>query len=139
MAVSFYCLSNSFDLPVIECHITSKNSIKNQVIFAGYSCHFSKYVAVTKALHEALQSLVGLISGARDDLKGENYNFGMNSKPVTTCKSQDFEKIRSYQFSLNEQVDYLLDGLKKNKIDLAVYSYLQNDISILRTFFFDDK
>ena len=137
--VSFYLYENIFNLPVIECNILNSNPLDNQSIVAGYSCHFSKHVAIIKSVTEAIQSKVGIISGARDDLDHSCYNFNKINTLTQTPDKTYFENISSLNFSLEQQFDQIIRLLNHHKKDLAVYSYCNDDISILKTFLINNE
>lgn len=52
-------------LPVVSVRIVSPDY---QIVAGGYGCHLSTEIATTRALTEAAQSRLTLISGGRDDL-----------------------------------------------------------------------
>jgi ribosomal protein S12 methylthiotransferase accessory factor len=135
----FYLYRNMFNIPVIECNILNSNPLDNQAILAGYSCHFSKYEAVNKAFIEAIQSKVGIISGARDDLDESCYKFRKISELTQLSERQYFENIVSFDLSLNEQYDQIIKLLKLYSKDLAIFTYLNADITILKTFMVNNE
>jgi ribosomal protein S12 methylthiotransferase accessory factor len=139
ISVSFYSYDNIFNLPVIECNILNNDPLDNQSIVAGYSCHFSKHEAVIKAFIEAIQSKVGIISGARDDLDPHCYNFHKLNTLTQTQEKMRFGELCSLNISLEEQFDHIFKLLNHHKKDLAVYSYCNDDISILKTFLIDNE
>ena len=132
--IALYLYNNRFGLPVIECNILNRNPLDNQTIFAGYSCHFSKHEAVIKALSEALQSYIGVISGARDDLDASFYNFHTLNTLTTLKEKSDFKHVTSMNFSLLQQYDDIIARLKSHHKDVAVFTYINDDICVLKTF-----
>ncbi|HAT9067748.1 TPA: YcaO-like family protein [Legionella pneumophila] len=139
ISASFYFYENIFNLPVIESNILNSNPLNNQSVVAGYSCHFSKHEAVMKAYIEAIQSKVGIISGARDDLDQSCYNF-LKLKTLTQIPEKIyFENLNSSNLSLVQQFDQIVKLLNHNNNDLAVYSYCNEDICILKTFLINNE
>lgn len=105
----------------------------------GYSCHFSKHIAIIKSFIEAIQSKVGIISGARDDLDHSCYNFYKLNTLIQNPDKISFENLNSLNISLEQQFDQIIKLLNHHKKDLAVYSYYNDDISILKTFLINNE
>ena len=136
---SFYIYENIFNLPVVECNILNRNPIDNQSIFAGYSCNYSKHEAVIKSISEAIQSKIGVVSGARDDLDNFCYNFTKVNSLVDLAEKVNFQDVSSFDFTLEQQYKNIIEILEFNKKDLAVYTYFDNDITVLKTFLINDE
>lgn len=66
--------------------------------FAGYGCHLSKEIALIRAITEAAQSRLTVISGARDDMYRINYRIHQQSR----LNKQYFQR-------LGEEVDPQID------------------------------
>lgn len=139
VAYTFKHYSNIFDIPVIACFLLNESPLDNQVITAGYSCHFSKHEALYKAMLEALQSKVGIISGARDDLDHSCYRYNQINTLPSVSKRKYFNDISSSDLSLKEQYQKIIETLKFYSKDLVVFTYLNEDICILKTFLIDDE
>jgi len=61
-------VENEFGLPFFYCYIMEKGNKNPYFINSGYGCHFSKDIAITRAITEAAQSRLTFIQGSRDDL-----------------------------------------------------------------------
>ncbi len=136
---TFQYYNNMFNIPVIGCNILNKNPLDNQSIMAGYSCHFSKRQALNKALIEAIQSKIGVISGARDNLDESCYLFKNMNALVNVPSKLNFNDVMSLDLSLSEQYQYIVELLRHHRKDLAVFTYLNANISILKTFLIENE
>lgn len=65
VAVDARWMPSPTGLPVVSARIVSADY---QIVAGGYGCHLSTEIATTRALTEAAQSRLTLISGGRDDL-----------------------------------------------------------------------
>ncbi len=139
ISYSFHYYQNVFNIPVIACFILNDSPLDNQVITAGYSCHFSKHEALYKSLIEAIQSKIGIISGARDDLDPPCYKFNEINTLPRVSKIKYFNDMYSLDLPLNEQYQKILEILKSHAKDLVVFTYLNEDICILKTFLIDNE
>ncbi|MBB72299.1 MAG: hypothetical protein CMF50_07865 [Legionellales bacterium] len=61
-------VSSQLGIPAFHCRIHDAAFYSGLPIFAGTGCHGNKAVALSRAITEAIQSRVTVISGARDDL-----------------------------------------------------------------------
>jgi len=60
-------------VPSFHCAMYDPNPFRVQGVFRGTGTHGSKDIALARALLEAAQSRLGIISGARDDLFPDQY------------------------------------------------------------------
>lgn len=67
-SVSVWDMTSKLDIPAYYCIIQDNNPFTGLTYFSGKGCHFDKYIALSRALTEAAQSRLTIISGARDDL-----------------------------------------------------------------------
>lgn len=68
MALEIALVDGPYGLPVALAYIWSEDL---PMVFAGGGCHSSPDIALTRALTEAVQSRLTVISGTRDDLPSE--------------------------------------------------------------------
>ena len=73
-------LENKFQLPYFVSVVAEWKSDDPIYVSAGYGCHPSRDIAVTRSVCEALQSRLSFIHGGRDDLTGRYYRFKNWSK-----------------------------------------------------------
>lgn len=121
--VSVWDITSDISIPTFYCTIISKNSGKHRPLYAtsGMGTHLSKSVALSRALTEAAQCRLTLISGSRDDV-GENCYKDVRSETVHQHKLQqleqtpcyrDYRQIEDWQnTSFEQDKDLLLDKLQ---------------------------
>ncbi|WP_246113673.1 YcaO-like family protein [Streptomyces montanus] len=68
MALEIALVEGPYRLPVALAYLWSEDL---PAVFAGGGCHTSPAIALTRALTEAVQSRLTVISGTRDDLRSE--------------------------------------------------------------------
>jgi len=83
----------------IGCFEASITSAAYPIKAAGYGCHLDRDVALSRALTEAAQSRLSIISGARDDIRHHAYVGIRNRRPAArstiTQPSTDFRQTPS--------------------------------------------
>jgi ribosomal protein S12 methylthiotransferase accessory factor len=84
MAVAIWDMTSDIGIPAFVCRIAERHG--PPVVTAdeaeGMGCHPDRNVALLRALTEAAQSRLGVISGARDDLAGWDYARGVDQDPL---------------------------------------------------------
>jgi len=104
--------------------------------FAGMGCHLSKEIALIRALTEAAQSRLTMISGARDDMYRSAYRVIQNGKwrvlPRAPGPRVDFAQVPSTESSdFRSDVEFLLGRLKRKGFDQVIAVDLtQPDLNI---------
>jgi YcaO-like protein with predicted kinase domain len=97
---------------------------------AGYGAHFSKEVAISRAITEALQSRLTVISGARDDLDSNLYEANKKEKSVYNALNKFIQNSKSLiQFSPSQEIPstfsdcikLILQRLEKEGFKQALY------------------
>lgn len=134
LELRLFQLKNSYELPVILAIIQDKNPLFNKVNFKGVACHFDKSQALRGAILEALQSKIGVISGARDDLKQEQYIYSKKEKNYRDFNEVNYEDINTLNIDCGLQLKYIKSLLEKQNIDLLYYVYHSSKISVLKSF-----
>lgn len=140
IATNFFLHQNFFDIPVVCCWIKNKNPLDNNKIFAGYTCHNNIYHAMKKALFEAIQSKIGVISGVRDDITDSFYlhtNKNKTEDRFSSTEMLSFAHISSTELSIEEEIRNIRSLLSQYKKDLAYYCYIQSEITVLKSFLVD--
>lgn len=82
MAVEVALVDGPYELPVFLAYLWSED---HPVVFAGGGCHRDPGIALTRALTEAAQSRLTVISGMRDDLASDPGSF--DAAPVRPAPS----------------------------------------------------
>lgn len=73
MSVSIWNLTGELGIPAYSCAITETNSLRSLGTFTGSGAHLSHEIALARALTEAAQTRLTLITGSRDDIYPEYY------------------------------------------------------------------
>ncbi len=60
-------------IPVYRCVISAEGALRGLVPFGGFGAHLSRQIALCRALTEAAQSRLTIISGSRDDTYPSDY------------------------------------------------------------------
>ena len=123
-------LENIFQIPYFMAVVTESKSDDPIYVSAGYGCHPSSRIALTRAVCEALQSRLSFIHGGRDDLVDRYERFDGWSRQARTTYAQKlvtevsrngslihFRKIRDYSkvaADLESALEVLLAALARN-------------------------
>lgn len=123
-------LENDFQIPYFMAVVSECTSDNPIYVSAGYGCHPSRQIALTRAVCEALQSRLSFIHGGRDDLTERyerfagwsrqarrNYAERLVTELSRNGKSIQFRKIRDYSkvaTNLESALKLLLSALDRN-------------------------
>jgi ribosomal protein S12 methylthiotransferase accessory factor len=90
MAVAVWDVTGRIDLPVFECLIVdaAEGAATPAVPARGAGCHPLRAIALLRALTEAAQSRLTLISGARDDIDESLYERACGPDNLRTLREQ---------------------------------------------------
>lgn len=125
---------NSYSVPCFECLLIPKNPFENQVVSVGKGAHFDKHIAMNRAVSEAVQSRVTMISGTREDIGSEKYEYFDTASLPINDNFINFTDIKSISFINIEDIHLKLKLiLKDRKQDAVVYRYYQKDICVLKS------
>ncbi|MCF6765295.1 YcaO-like family protein [Thiotrichales bacterium 19S3-7] len=131
--IKLFYYENSLAIPTFGCFFQSNNCQDNQIIFSGYGCHFDKNIALNRAITEAIQAKLTLISGTRDDIDRFTYQTNAQTLPQSN-KSICFSQLKDQKFkTINALYYQLIEILNANDLDLLVYSYHQQALCILKS------
>jgi ribosomal protein S12 methylthiotransferase accessory factor len=85
LVVALRILPSAFDVPVFAATIAPglERPTPPHAAFSGYGAHLDPRVAASRALTEAVQSRLALISGSRDDLWPSEYSRVMDHRAAT--------------------------------------------------------
>lgn len=124
---------NKFEIPCFEAFLKSINPFENQTLFSGKGCHLNVNIALNRAITEAVQSRVTLISGARDDIKLSDYyykghNFEEENESIKFEQIQDVSKSK-----INQNLEFIKEKCNKMGLDILVYEYINTDIVVLKS------
>jgi len=139
-------LTSAVRLPTVACLILDRHEPSDSIRGAsmGYGCHLRREVAFQRALTEAAQSRLTLITGSRDDLGGEDYEDRREHREgiafyralVSQEPAVAFSSLPTYlESELDGQVTLVLDLLRDVGVEeVAVTSLTRDDddVSVLR-------
>jgi YcaO-like protein with predicted kinase domain len=122
MAVGCWDITSDVQLPAFRCVITDADaaSLRTPVPGVGAGCHPSREVALLRALTEAAQTRLTLISGARDDM-GLARHAAVNDRTrherllgaLAKSPSRSFAAVASRETrSIEEDLNWELDRLR---------------------------
>lgn len=125
---------NSYNIPCFECLLLPKNPFENQVISIGKGAHFDKHIAVNRALSEAVQSRVTAISGAREDIGAQKYDYTDSATLPIGDNHISFSDIPQIPYvDVDDALLQLTQLLKQCKKDAVIFTYYHNDICVLKS------
>ena len=122
IAVGVWDLTSDTGVPVFLCRIVARAEIvgADHRPASGFGCHASKGIALCRALTEAAQSRLTFISGSRDDLWREDFDWFLSSDTIRTWRKvidrsrglRPWGSIPTRLFeSLEDELDWLIDRL----------------------------
>lgn len=110
--VKIWDITSSIGIPAFQCMIHDNNALRRLNNFRGSGAHLSRDIALSRALTEAAQSRLTLISGSRDDIFLDHYH-----QPKSYTNARDtFQGVKRY----NDCADKLLQqsSFAENKLML---------------------
>lgn len=73
MAIEIWDISSMLGVPAFHCALSDVNPVSNLTVFTGSGAHIDKHVALSRAVLEAVQTRLTVISGNRDDIFPDFY------------------------------------------------------------------
>jgi YcaO-like protein with predicted kinase domain len=80
LAVGVWEITSDIGIPAFCCWLADGENSENVVPGIGSGCHPSRPIALLRALTEAAQMRLTLVSGSRDDLTWEDYRLTLSSE-----------------------------------------------------------
>lgn len=114
-------ITSDVGIPAFLCAIAERTDhpLRKMVVASGAGCHLSQNIALLRALTEAAQSRLTVISGSRDDIFREDYERYRSTSTHDKFRTelpiigQDFSQIGSYEFpTFNEDLNRQLSQLQ---------------------------
>jgi YcaO-like protein with predicted kinase domain len=98
--VAVWDITSDIKLPVFACLILprAENSIWHRSIAMGYGCHPARGVALLRAMTEAAQVRLTLISGMRDDVRDESYERLLGEREIGAVQRRVRSSISTRRF-----------------------------------------
>jgi ribosomal protein S12 methylthiotransferase accessory factor len=134
LEIYIWDLTNEYNVSTFQVEIDDSRHIRDLGQFCGYGTHLLKEVALSRAITEAIQCRLTIISGSRDDLMPcvyeNNQNRHANYLPQENLDYQ-FCQNDSLPSSFQACVNLLIEKLKKQHItQVIVYEHTRPDINI---------
>lgn len=100
IVVGVWDITSDIGLPAYQCIIADReeNAVRRLYSAGGYGCHPVRGIALLRALTEAAQSRLTLISGARDDMPRADYERHRSPEVIATQRAQITDVQPTYDF-----------------------------------------
>ena len=98
--IKIWEITSKLGIPTYHCVIVDTNPLRNLGLFSGTGTHLSKEIALSRAITEAAQSRLTLISGSRDDVFNDHYH----KKATFHYPSQSIDGLRSFDESKTVEI-----------------------------------
>lgn len=129
--ISVWNITSDLGTPTFFCTIMNEQDSPHRPLYPSSGCgtHPSKTVALSRAITEAAQTRLTLISGSRDDASSELYKHVQDSNYQQTIRemlfeslpSLDFNDIESWEYdTVDEDLSLLLRQLKKQGLSSPI-------------------
>lgn len=105
--VKLWDVTPKHGIPVYHCTVSDKYVLRGLGIFRGSGCHAIKEIALLRAITEAAQSRLTLISGSRDDIFPSYYHANRKLYQQKAVPSGTF----NFQNRLSLEVPYQFSAL----------------------------
>lgn len=115
--IDIWDITSNIGIPAFYCEASDNNLIRGLSLFSGRGAHLDKNIALSRALTEAAQSRLTIISGAREDILDSYYNRTLN-KLSGTPGEKKFSEVKTIDFqqSFSEMMTLTINLLEKNNI-----------------------
>jgi ribosomal protein S12 methylthiotransferase accessory factor len=90
MYVAVWDITSDIAIAAFACFIVPRhdNGMWHCSVAVGYGCHPARQIALVRALTEAAQVRLTVISGLRDDLRRDSYEQMLNPHKITTIRQR---------------------------------------------------
>jgi YcaO-like protein with predicted kinase domain len=131
VAVAAWNITSDLGVPSFACYIVPEfdDTFRRLFTAGGCGCHPSRNIALLRALLEAAQSRLTVISGARDDIPRSDYLMHRNRRVLNSFRSQitkakngvDFQEVPTFDGGTSrEALDWLLQRLERAGIQQVI-------------------
>ncbi len=137
LEVKIWDVTSNLKIPTFHCTIDNKNVFRGQRFFSGTGTHLSKSIALLRAITEAIQARLTLISGNRDDVF-HDYYFRQSMGNMSHNNTEDVS-VKLYQhcinLKLNQSFEQDINQLSKNIYDagypsIFIIDHTQKELAI---------
>lgn len=107
--VMIFDMTSSLGIPTFHCNIIDRDSMRKLPSFQGSGAHISKTIALLRAITEAAQTRLTLISGSRDDVFAAYYQVPSNNaaRPWPSISSAWMQETADETTTINLLVNKL--------------------------------
>lgn len=135
--LDLYEMTNDMQVPAYTAYLHDLTGLRLGGIYRGAGCHFSDVVALSRAITEAVQSRLTIISGTRDDAYPSTYkslqkdnNADNNKIPFETLGTKPFIE-RDVPFGFDNCIHELINRIKKRGLNqVIVYDHSRDEFGI---------
>lgn len=134
-------IASMFGIPAYRCAIVDSDVLRSLGVFYGSGAHLSKEIALSRALTEAAQSRLTLISGSRDDIFPDYYKKHHSEETIFEVKdgTLDFKECVSPKLknSFSENINEILNKIKSkgfNEIIVVDHTKEEYKIPVVQVF-----
>jgi len=131
VAVAAWNVTSDLGVPSFASYIVPEfdDAFRRLFTAGGYGCHPSRNIALLRALLEAAQSRLTVISGARDDVPRSEYVRHRHRRTLNSFRSKilkakygiDFQEIPTFDGATSKEVlEGLLEGLQRAGIQQVI-------------------
>jgi len=124
LSVAVWDITSDIAIAAFACFIVSRNdkTMWHCSVAVGYGCHPARRIALLRALTEAAQVRLTVISGLRDDLRRESYDTLLDPDRITAIRqrissstaARPFHEIPDYDAdTFEEDVEWELKCIRK--------------------------
>lgn len=145
MSVGIWDITTDIEIPAFKCVIAEQDHVASRLKYGseGWGCHPSRGIALLRAITEAAQVRLTLISGARDNATRREYALSMEPELMRRqavvlegAGGRDFRAVPSFDSgSFDADVAWELDALRAAGLGQAVVVDLTReefDIPVVR-------
>ncbi|MDO8954572.1 MAG: YcaO-like family protein [Gammaproteobacteria bacterium] len=138
ISLKVWDITSSIGIPAYQCAIYENNPLRKLGISTGSGAHLSKEIALSRAITEAVQSRVVMISGSRDDVFQDFYAAQSKISDVL-CTTSIANGARQYSacisptyaLSLSENIDQIKQNLVScGHKQILVFDHTKPEIDI---------
>ena len=131
LCVAVWDITSDVGIAAFACFIVpqAENTMWHCMVATGYGCHPAREVALARALTEAAQSRLTVISGSRDDFRRDAYGQWLDQDLVRAMRRRITRSVPTRRFgdvphrdgeTLEDDVEWELECIKKAGIRRVV-------------------
>lgn len=133
--VKIWDITSKLGIPTYHCVIQDTHPLRRLGIFGGTGTHLLKEIALSRAMTEAAQSRLTLISGSRDDVFNDHY-YKKVTYQINEDKSQGEKNFQScfqpfFEASFTDNLNFLKKTLIENQFSqIFVLNHTNDNLNI---------